>query len=321
MTKSGNFYKKKMLNQIRTKFDVIIIGGGVGGLSTALWCDELGLSALLLESQKELGGQLLWTHNAIKNYLGREAENGREMRDAFLEQIEKRNFELHLQAQIADINFTTKEITLKDWTKISARAIVIATGVRRRKLNVADEEKFAGRGIIESGKKNASEVAGKKVVIVGGGDAAFENALILAETAEKVLLAHRRKDFRARQEFIEKVENNPKIEILHETTIQKLSGGKRLESVELLDLATEEVRIVPADALLIRIGVEPNTSIFYGNLKTDQSGYIEITRDCETSIRGVYAVGDVANPLVPTISSAAGMGATAAKVIFSWINE
>src|SRR5215213_9558186 len=129
-----------MLNQIRTEFDVVIIGGGVAGLSTALWCDELGLSALLLENQAELGGQLLRVHNEIKNYLGREAKNGRALRDAFIEQIEKRRFELRLRAQIAEIDLEKKEIFLTDGTRISAVAIVIATGVRRRKLNVKGEE-------------------------------------------------------------------------------------------------------------------------------------------------------------------------------------
>ncbi len=320
MTKSGNFYKKKMLNQIRTKFDVIIIGGGVGGLSTALWCDELGLSALLLESRAELGGQLLWTHNEIKNYLGKEAENGRELRDAFLEQIEKRNFELSLQAQIAEIDLEKKEVTLSDKMLFSARAIVIATGVRRRKLDVAGEDEFRTRGIIESGKKNADLVRGKKVLIVGGGDAAFENALILAETAEKVTLAHRRKVFSAREEFIEQVKTHPKITILTETAVQKISGKERIESIELKNLATDETRTLPVDTLLIRIGVAPNTEIFRGNLTLDKNGYIEVNRNCETSIKDVFAVGDVANPLAPTISSAVGMGATGAKVIFSLLN-
>src|SRR5215204_4395510 len=103
-----------MLNQLRTEFDVVIIGGGVAGLSTALWCDELGLSALLLEEKTELGGQLLWVHNEIKNYLGREAKNGRELRDAFLEQTAKRAFGLRLQTRVSDIDLERKEIFLAD---------------------------------------------------------------------------------------------------------------------------------------------------------------------------------------------------------------
>ena len=206
---------------------------------------------------------------------------------------------------------------MRDGTKFSARTVVIATGVSRRKLNVAGEDKFKDRGIIESGKKNAAQTVGKKVLIVGGGDAAFENALILAETAEKVTLIHRHKDFRARREFTEKVEKNPKIEVLTETGITKITGGDKLENVEITNLIGGETRILPVDALLIRIGVEPNTKIFGGKLKLDKNGYIQVNQNCETSLKNVLAVGDVANPLAPTVSSSAGMGATAAKVIFS----
>ena len=302
------------------RHDVVIIGGGVAGLATALWCDELGLSALLLEEKAELGGQLLWVHNEIKNYLGREAKNGRELRDAFLEQITKRRFELRLQAQIDELDLEKKEIRLLDGTRISARAAVIATGIRRRRLNVPGEDEFKARGIIESGMKNAASVTGKSVLIVGGGDAAFENALILAKTAEKVTLVHRGRDFRARREFIEQVQSHPKITVLTDAVIREISGNTRLESVTLSGAARGETRVLPADALLIRIGVEPNTEIFPKTLQLDKSGYVEINRNCETSLEGVYAAGDVANPLAPTISSAAGMGATAAKAIFSWLN-
>ncbi len=310
-----------MLNQLRTEFDVVIIGGGVAGLSTALWCDELGLSALLLEEKTELGGQLLWVHNEIKNYLGREAKNGRELRDAFLEQTAKRAFGLRLQTRVSDIDLERKEIFLADRARISARGVVIATGIRRRKLNVEGEERLSARGIIESGSKDAARLVGKKVLIVGGGDAAFENALILAAAAESVTLVHRRESFRAREEFIEQVKNHPRITMLTEAVVEEISGGARVESVSLKLQATGETRILPTDAVLIRVGVEPNTEFLRGKLELDPEGYALIDRNCETSRAGVYAVGDVANPLAPTVASAAGMGATAAKSIFSWLNS
>ena len=300
--------------------DVLIIGGGVAGLSTALWCDELELSALMLEAEAEPGGQLLWVHNEIGNYLGREAQNGRELRDVFLEQTAARRFETRLGARVAQADPEEKQILLTGGERFSARAIVVATGIRRRRLGIAGEEEFKGRGLIASGKQSADEVAGKNAVIVGGGDAAFENALILAETARRVTLVHRRAAFSARREFVRKVEAHPRIEILTEAAAEELAGGARLESVRIRHLGSGERRVLPADVVLIRIGVEPNTEIFRGKLKLDRAGYIEIDRDCGTSVEGVYAVGDVANPLAPTIASAAGMGATAAKAILSWLN-
>ncbi len=298
-------------------FDVIIIGGGAAGLSAGLWCEELGLNALLLEANTELGGQLLWVYNSIENHLGSEAKNGRELRDIFVRQIENRRFAIRLQSEISDINLEKREVLLSSGEIFSARFLIIATGIRRRKLNVEGEEKFKNKGIIESGKRDAQSVKDKEVCIIGGGDAGFENALILAETASKVTLVHRRKSFRARAEFIEQAQNNQKIKILTETVLRKIVGKKRVEAVELEDLNVAEIFSLNVEAVLIRVGVEPNTEILRGKLKLNENGYIKINQNCETNVKGIFAVGDVANPLAPTVSSAVGMGATAVKTIFA----
>ena len=183
------------------EFDVIIAGGGPAGLSALLWCADLGLDAILLEKEAEFGGQLLLTHNAIQNYLGVAAANGRELRDIFLRHLENANLARLAGAAIANADLSQKTLTLADGTEYSGRAIIIATGVRRRKLRVPGEEKFHGKGILESGKQAADAMHGKTVVIVGGGDAALENALIISETARKVVVVHRRPDLTARDEF------------------------------------------------------------------------------------------------------------------------
>jgi thioredoxin reductase (NADPH) len=158
-------------------------------------------------------------------------------------------------------------------------------------------------------------------VVVGGGDAAFENALILSETAKSVTLVHRSTNFSARSEFVEKVRQTAKINILTETVVQKITGSKRLEAVELKNLQTDESSKLPIAALLIRIGVEPNTELFRGKLDLDNAAYIKVDSICETNIKGVFAVGDVTNPFAPTLSSAVGMGATAVKAIFNRISS
>jgi len=295
------------------KYDVIIIGGGAAGISTALWCDELGLSAIVLEASEEFGGQLLWTYNEIKNHLGIEAKNGREMRDIFLKQIENRRFERIFSAKISEIDFETKTVFTENGKKFSAEAIVIATGIRRRKLNVEGELKFQNKGIISSGKRDAEKARNKNVLIIGGGDAAFENGLILAETAKSVAIAYRGKTFRAREEFVTQAEKNPKIEILTETEVQKILGENQIEEIEFKNGKRHNF-----DLLLIRIGVEPNTDFLRGKIELDKNDYIKIDHLCETSAKMIFAVGDVANPISPTISSAVGMGATAAKTITNY---
>ncbi len=296
-------------------FDVIIIGGGAAGISAALWCNELNLKTLLLEVRGELGGQLLRVHNPIKNHLGIETENGRELRDIFVRQIENRHFTVLLQSKISAVDLQKKSVALDGGETFYAAAIIVATGVRRRKLNVEGEEKFTGKGIIESGKRDADSVKDKNVCVVGGGDAAFENALILAETAKSVTLVHRQTNFRARPEFIEQIRNNRKVEILTETIVRKIIGGERVEAVELENLSTKKSFVKDVEAILFRLGVEPNTDFLNGELELDKHGYIVVNQICETSVKGIYAVGDAANPVAPTVSSAVGMGATAAKAI------
>ncbi len=299
----------------KKKFDVIVIGGGAAGLSAALWCDELGLSCLLLEAEAEFGGQLLRVYNRIENHLGIEARNGVELRDCFVRQTEKRGFTRRLQAEVSLIDAENKKITLSGGKQLSAKSLIIATGVRRRKLNIEGEDFFRGRGIIESGKKDAEKVLGKSVLIVGGGDAALENALILAETAKKVYLAHRRQDFRGRTEFLEKILPHPKIKIFTESAVRRIIGGESIEAVEIQNLNNNEIQNLPIEAVLIRIGVAPNSEIVRGKIDLDTGGYIKIDSNCETSVKDVFAVGDVAYPLAPTVSSAVGTGATAAKAI------
>lgn len=309
------------MNESEKNLDVIIIGGGAAGLSAALWCDELRLSALLLEKEAEFGGQLLWVYNAIENHLGVEAANGRELRDRFVRQTEKRRFVKRLRATVSATDLENKIVALESGEEFSARALIIATGVRRRKLGIEGEDIFAGKGIIESGKKDAAFTAGKNVLIVGGGDAALENALILAEVANKVFLVHRRKNFRGRTEFLEKVLNHSKIEIFTETIVRRIVGDETINTVEIENLETGKLSRLPVQSVLIRIGVEPNTEILRGKINLDAQGYIKIYGNCETSVKRVFAVGDAANPLAPTVSSAVGMGAAAAKVIYSLLNR
>jgi thioredoxin reductase (NADPH) len=303
------------------KFDVIIIGGGPAGLSTALWCADLGLSVLVLERQPEFGGQLLNIYNPIKNYLGRETANGREMRDIFLAQVRERLIDLKSGAELSDINLENLSIALSDGSVVNGNALVIATGVRRRGLNVEGESQFYGKGIIESGQRDKNLVKNKRVLIVGGGDAALENALLLSKTAKEVFVVHRRKKFRARQEFVERLNNNPRVKVLFESVVTRFTGDEALTGAHVQNIRTRTIEPLETDAALIRVGVEPNTDFLNRMLQLDTEGYIVVNSGCETDLPRVFAVGDVANPTSPTISTAAGTGATAAKTIRFLLNH
>ncbi|CAN5593719.1 thioredoxin-disulfide reductase [soil metagenome] len=303
-----------------SKFDVIIIGGGPAGLSAALWCSDVGLDALIVEKEAEPGGQLLWTFNAIKNYLGSNAANGRELCDSFLKTLNNRDVRKRLSTTVTAVDLRKKTVTTANGSVYSGGAIIIATGVRRRNLDVPGEQEFSGRGVLESGAKERNNVAGKTVVIVGGGDAALENALILGETAKHVLVIHRRNRFTARHDFIESAKREPNIELLVGKRIAAIIGDVRVEAVEFVDIASGELSTVSADSVLIRIGVEPNTDMFKGQIRLDAKCYVITNSDQSCDITGVYAIGDVANPSAPTISSAVGQGASAVKAIYELLS-
>ena len=301
--------------------DCIIIGAGPAGLSAALWCDELGLDTLVLEEHSETGGQLLWIYNAIENYLGLRARDGRELRDRFSEHVEAADFDLWTDAEIESINLNAKLIRLRSGEELRAIFLIIATGVRRRRLGIPGETELAGAGVFESGTRDRAELAGRDVCVIGGGDAAAENALMLAEVCPTVTLVHRGKRLSARREFADRLKSEHRITTFTESRVARIIGEEKVEAVEIVREGGLKPFQVAVQGVVVRIGVEPNTEMFRDELRTDERGYIVVTSEQETSITNVFAIGDVANPLAPTIAGACGAGATAAKVIAARINK
>src|SRR6476659_9398867 len=189
-------------------YDVLIIGAGPAGLSAARWCDELGLDTLVREQAEEVGGQLLSVHNRIDNYPGLRVASRTELRDRFVEQNSDCEFDLWTNVEIESVDLKAKRVTLKSGERLQSIAMILATGLRRRRLGMPGEKEFAGRGIIESGAGDREKFAGKDVCVIGGGDAAAENALLLAEVCPTVTLVHRGKRLRARRELIERLQTN-----------------------------------------------------------------------------------------------------------------
>jgi len=297
--------------------DVLIIGAGPAGLSAARWCDELGLDTLVLEQNEEVGGQLLAVHNPIENYLGVRAANGRELRDHFVEQTRDCDFDLWTNVELDSVDLKAKRVVLRSGEDLRSIAIIIATGLRRRQLGIPGEDEFVGRGIIESATRDRETLAGKDVCVIGGGDAAAENALLLAEVCPTVTLVHRGKKLRARREFTEQLHTSHCITVFPESVVHRIIGGDRVEAVEIERAGALKPFQMAVQGVIVRIGFAPNTELFRDQLKMDGQGYLAISALQETSVENVFAVGDVASPLAPTIIGAAGAGATAAKVVAS----
>jgi thioredoxin reductase (NADPH) len=299
--------------------DVLIVGGGPAGLTALLWCNELGLSATLIDRRSELGGQLLWINNEIRNYPGRITKNGRELRDHFLYNFDSLD-QVRLNSEVVSFDASKISATLGDGTVLTARSAIIATGLRRRRLGIPGELEFVGRGILESGAGQRELAKGRRVAIIGGGDAALENALILSEFAEKVFLIHRRSQFRARHKFVEQLSQKNNVEIFVDYIVTSIGGDESVRSVEVTsnipdnrrssDVASTSISV---DLVLVRIGFEPNTEPFRNQLDLDANGYVVVDHTGQTSTANVFAVGDVTSRETPIIAGAVGAAAIAVK--------
>jgi len=302
-------------------YDVVIIGAGPAGLSAAFWCDELGLDTLLLEKNESVGGQLWHVFNKVENYLGVKTANGAELAQLFARDVEAAGFDLWTQVQLESVDLKARRVSLSSGEKLNSISIILATGVRRRKLGIPGEADFVGKGIIESAARDRDQFAGRDVCVIGGGDAAAENARSLAEVCATVTLVHRGKTLRARREFVEKLQTDHRITVFTESQVTRIMGRDHLEAVEIKRKGGLKPFQLAVGGVLVRIGVEPNTELFKDQLELDEVGYIRVQGTQETSQPFVFAIGDVANPLAPTVSGATGSGATAAKVIASRLSH
>jgi thioredoxin reductase (NADPH) len=297
--------------------DVLIIGAGPAGLSAARWCDELGLDTLLLEANETVGGQLALIHNRIDNYLGVHADNGEQLRERFVAEVNDCDFDQWTGVQIESVDLRARRVRLRSGEELQSIAIIIATGLRRRRLGIPGESEFAGHGIIESGQRDREQFAGKDVCVIGGGDAAAENALLLAEVCPTVTLVHRGRKLRARREFTEQLHTHHCITVFPESNVRRILGQEHVEAVEIERAGAIKPFQMAVQGVVIRIGFAPNTDFVGGQLQLDEGGYVLVDSLHETSVENVFAIGDVSNPSAPTIAGAVGAGATAAKVIAS----
>ena len=299
-------------SKIDRNFDGVVIGGGPAGMSAAMWFADLGMSVCIIEKEAELGGLMLSIFAPITNYLGLEAANGREMRDRFAAQLSK-DIEIKFSAEVTAINPHENFVECSD-ENIGFKALVFAAGVRRRTLPAV--KKFMGSGVMISGSGEKKTVEGESVVIVGGGDAALENALILGEYANEVTVVHRGEEFSARAEFVEKAKRMSNVKFLMRHEISELNGSEKIESVTAKSREGEADKTIQADRILVRIGTQPNSELLRGIVQMNDAGFILTDITGATSQKNIYAAGDVANPTSPTIITAAGTAAAAAKAIF-----
>jgi thioredoxin reductase (NADPH) len=294
--------------------DIIIIGGGPAGMSALIWCHSLGLRGVLLEQSPELGGQMLEMFHRVLDYPGLIAENGRELRDHFAAQLDLLQLDYRTGRKIEEVDLIRRRARC-DGVWLQGRGVIIATGARKRRLGIPGEERFELRGVSFSATRDHSLYAGKKVSVIGGGDSAVQNSLLLARICPGVTLIHRSDRYRARPDWLEQARENPRITIIDNAEATAIEGGERVERLIIEDTRTGAIKIIETEGVFIRVGVSPNTEMFRSQVEMDEAGFIEADQRQRTSVEMVYAVGDVCRPASLSVATAVGQGAIAAKDI------
>jgi thioredoxin reductase (NADPH) len=290
---------------------VIILGAGPAGLVAALYTARAELAPLILTGM-ELGGQVSLT-NTVENYPGfPEGISGTQLSELFQHQAERfgANFEFD---SVTAVDLKKKPFIVRTYSKeFSADTLILATGASPVKLNVPGEELLTGRGVSYCATCDGWFFKNKEVVVVGGGDSALEEGLFLTRFASKVRIVHRRDTFRAGAILQKRLAENPKIEVIFDSVVEKINGDGKVSSVDLRNVKTKALTNLPTDGVFVFIGHNPNTSLYHGQLEMDERGFLKVNGNMETSIPGVFAAGEVGDPVYKQVITSAGFGAAAA---------
>ena len=291
-------------------YDVLVIGGGPGGNTAALYAARSGLSVAVLE-KLSAGGQMATT-SVIDNYPGfPDGVDGFELGQQMEQQAQKYGAEtIYGEVTEADLLAEPKVIRSSEGD-FAGRTVVLATGAYPRELGLPGEQDLRGRGVAYCATCDGMMFRDKTVVVNGGGNTAVEDALYLSRLCAKVYLVHRRDQLRASAVYRRALDEQG-VEILWNSRVTALKREKRLTAVELEDVKTGEKRELPCDGIFVAIGRVPDTGLFAGQLELDSAGYIVADESCRTSVPGVFAVGDVRTKAVRQVITAAADGANAA---------
>ena len=296
-------------------YDLLIIGGGLAGMTAGMYAARYGLSTALIEQM--MGGAQIINVERIENFPGfPEGISGAELGPLLQE-----------QAMNAGMDFIMDEASQVsrdgDFKLVSgyagsyrARAVIIATGSSLKSAGIPGEEEFRDRGVSHCATCDGPMSMGRTVGVVGGGDSAADEALTLTEYADRVLLFHRRAQLRAQHVLQERLLEHPKIEVHYNTQVTEVLGDNTVTGARLLNTATNQESQVDLNSLFVYVGLEPNSELVKDLVERDNAGHIPVNLSMETSEPGLYAVGDVRQHSVAQLVAAAGDGATAAIAAF-----
>lgn len=296
-------------------YDLIIIGGGPAGLTAGIYAVRYGLDTVILE-KNVLPGQIAAT-DLVENYTGFTAISGPELMQRFKEHAEIAGVKIESADVYSVRSESGKKVVMTDSGDLEAKSVIIATGANPKKLGVPGENELMGRGVSYCATCDAPFYKGKTVMVVGGGESALTDALILSNIAKKVYIVHRRDKFRASKILQQRVSKKDNIEIVWDTVPEKIEGNTGVENAVLRNVKTEQVYSMHVDGVFVYVGIHPNTE--FVNVKKNGSGFIVTNEKLETSLAGIYAAGDCRDTPIWQVVTAVADGAIAAVFAHEYI--
>jgi thioredoxin reductase (NADPH) len=300
--------------------DVAIIGSGPAGYTAAIYAARAGLGTIVFEGMAP-GGQLMITTDVENFPAFPDGIQGPELMARMKQQAEKFGVEI-VSGEVRSVGFDSRPFTIETGSKkFEARTVIIATGSSSRWIGLESEQKLRGKGVSGCATCDGFFFKDKEIAVVGGGDAAIEEATFLTRFASKVTVIHRRDELRASKAMQEKALSNKKIAFAWNSVVEDILdvGKNKVTAVVLKNVKTNEMSELPVEGVFVAIGHEPATEIFKGKLELDDRGYIVVKDNTRTSVPGVFAAGDVKDPRYRQAISAAGSGCMAAIDAFKFI--
>ena len=300
-------------------YDVIIIGSGPAGLTAAIYTTRADLKTLILAGSK-WGGQLQLT-TSVENFPGfPDGIQGPDLMSAMRKQAEKFGAEI-IERDFVEGDFSTQPVKVRTAdAEYEGKSIIIATGADTKWLGVPGEEKLIGRGVSSCAPCDAPFFREKNVIVVGGGDSAMEEALVLSKFAKNVSLVHRSDSFKASEIMVKRVKENHKIKLITNTEVKEIIGEMKVEKVRLFNNSTNKESEMIIDGVFVAVGHMPNSKQFSG-VDVDDKGFIKVYDHTKTNVEGVFVAGDVHDAHYKQAITAAGYGAAAALEAERWLDE
>jgi thioredoxin reductase (NADPH) len=299
--------------------NVIILGSGPAGLTSAIYTARANLNPLVIAGD-QIGGQIALTSD-VENYPGfPEGLTGPELVERFLDQAKRFGARIEYDL-VTEVDFTqgppytvrTQSGTYQAWS------VIITMGASPKRLGVPGEEEYIGRGVSYCGTCDGFFFREKDIVVVGGGDSALEEGLFLTKFADSVRVIHRRDELRAGPFLAGKAMKHPKIDFTWDTVLHAIEGDQAVPSVKVRNVKTGEESVLDTDGVFIFIGHYPNTSLFTGQLDMDEAGYLLTNDQMQTSAPGVFAAGEIQDPVWRQIATSVGQGTAAAIACTRWL--